>query len=416
MLKIKGGNLLKGVIEVKGSKNASLALIVASLLNKGEVKLYNVPDILDVRRLLNILKYLNVNVNFKDNILILDSSKIEYKSLLIDEVKKIRASSYLMGAFLSLFNKVEIFNPGGCNFSNRPIDFHLNGFKEFGAIIQENENLIINLDNIKSGYYKIPKISVGTTINLLLFGALKNNLLIIDNVALEPEVEEVIDFLSLMGVEIIKIKERTLLIKGNKSLNKNVEYHVKNDRIEAASLALLGASIGDNLEIKGFNIYDNLYLLNIFLKLNVPFKLGVNSLTISKYVDFEGIELETNPYPLLPTDIQPLLSVFLSLGKSSSIIKENIYPKRNNYIKELNKLNYNLNVNNNLIIINNSNNLKGSHLVGEDLRGTFALLMGSLISDNTSYLKGKEYIERGYEDIFNRLRKIGANIEEISSY
>ena len=183
MLKIKGNKLLKGSIEVKGSKNSSLPIIIASLLNKGKVRLENVPNISDVNILLNILRYLNVDVNYKNNILEIDSSKIEYKSLLIEDIKKIRASSYFMGAFLSLFNKVEIFNPGGCNFSYRPIDYHLKGFKEFGVDIVSENDLLLEVKNIHNGYYFIPNISVGTTIDLLLFFSLKENLFILDNIA-----------------------------------------------------------------------------------------------------------------------------------------------------------------------------------------------------------------------------------------
>lgn len=413
MLKIRGNNLLKGTINVKGSKNASLGLMVASILIRGRVKLLNVPNILDVKVLLNIFKYLNVSVNFNNNILEINSENIEYKSLIIDDVKKIRASSYLMGAFLSLFNKVEICNPGGCAFSNRPIDFHLKAFREFGVDVkEENDKLELNSKEIHNGYFYIPSVSVGTTIDLLLFASLHNNMFILDNVAIECEVEEVIKFLKLAGVEILKVKEKTLLIKGKEILNKDLEYVVMNDRIEAGTLALLGASLGDNLVIKGFNIFDNLYLLNLFNKLKVPYVLKEKTLTISRFRDFDGLDLETNPYPFLPTDLQPLISVFLSLGKSKSTIKENIYPSRLSHVDQLNKLNFNLDVKNNKIIINPMNKLKGNIVIGKDLRGGCALLIASLLVDDYTYFEGVNYIERGYENFINRLKEIGALIYE----
>jgi len=417
MLKIKGGNLLRGSINVNGSKNASLALIAASLLTKGKVTLNNVPNILDVNVFIHILKYLNVKVSFNNNCLTLDSTYIEYKSLLIEEIKKLRASSYLMGVFLSLFNKVEIYNPGGCSFSERPIDYHLNGFKTFGVDINEvNSSLFLEVNNIKNGYYYIPNISVGTTIDLLLFASLKDNTFIIDNIALESEVEEVIKFLKLLDIEIIKIRERTLLIKGKKELKKDINYTVMNDRIEAATLALFGATLGDNLTINGFNLLDNLYLLNIFNKLKVPYILKENKLIISKVKDFKGIDLETNPFPLLPTDIQPILTVFLSLGIDESSIKENIYPSRTSYVYELQKLNYNIKINNNKIIIKNSKKLKGNIVYGKDLRGSCALLLAALLIDDISYLEGYYFIKRGYEDLINRLNLLGANINEEETF
>ena len=417
MLKIKGGNLLRGSINVNGSKNAALALIAASLLTKGKVTLNNVPNILDVHVFIDILQYLNVKVSFNNNCLTLDSTYIEYKSLLIDEIKKLRASSYLMGVFLSLFNKVEIYNPGGCSFSERPIDYHLNGFKTFGVDINEvNSSLFLEVNNIKNGYYYIPNISVGTTIDLLLFASLKDNTFIIDNIALESEVEEVIKFLKLLDVEIIKIRERTLLIKGKKELKKDINYTVMNDRIEAATLALFGAALGDNLTINGFNLLDNLYLLNIFNKLKVPYILKENKLIISKVKDFKGIDLETNPFPLLPTDIQPILTVFLSLGIDESSIKENIYPSRISYVYELNKLSYNIKINNNKIIIKNSKKLKGNIVYGKDLRGSCALLLAALLIDDISYLEGYYFIKRGYEDLINRLNLLGANINEEKTF
>ena len=413
MLKIRGNKVLNGVIEVKGSKNAALALIVCSILTKGKITLENVPNILDVNILLNILKYLNVKIEFNNNLLNIDSTEITYKSLIIDDCNKIRASSYLMGAFLSLFNKVEITNPGGCNFSERPIDFHLEGFKTFGAEVREDNNfLFIESNNVKNGYYYIPNVSVGTTIDLLLFFSLKECTFILDNVALECEVEEVIKFLTLVGVEIKRIKEKTLLIKGKKCLIDNIKYKVMNDRIEAGSFAILGACIGDDLKIKGFNMYDNLYLLNIFLKLKIPFKLEDDILTISRFTDFEGIKLNTNPYPLFPTDLQPLMCVLLSLGKSESLIEENIYPKRMSHLNELNKLVFNLSFNNNIIIVNNIKKLNKNRVVGYDLRGSFSLLIALLLIDDFSYLDGVKYLDRGYENLVVRLKEIGALIYE----
>ena len=318
-----------------------------------------------------------------------------------------------MGAFLALFKKVEITIPGGCAFSERPIDFHLEGFRTFGAKInEENSHLFIESDEIKNGYYYIPKISVGTTIDLLLFFSLNENTFILDNVALECEVEEVIKFLTLAGVEIKRIKEKTLLIKGRKCLVDNFKYRVMNDRIEAGSFAILGACLGENLIIKGFNMYDNLYLLNIFYKLKTPFKIEKDSLVISRFYDFEGITISTNPFPLFPTDLQPLLCVLLSLGKSESTIIENIYPKRMSHINELNKLGFNLTFNNNLIIINPIDKLNKNNVVGLDLRGTFALLLASLLVDDYCYLEGVKYLERGYENLIDRLKEIGASIHE----
>lgn len=412
MLKIRGNNLLKGTIEVKGSKNASLALIAASILVKGKVKLMNVPNIKDVRVMLNILSYLNVDYTFENNVLFIDSENIEYKSLVIDDVKKIRASTYFMGSFLSLFNKVEICGPGGCNFSERPIDFHLNAFKEFGVNIIEDNNLILDSMNIHNGYYYIPNVSVGTTIDILLFASLHNNMFIIDNIAIESEVEELIKFLTILGVEILKIKEKTILVKGKKELKKDIEYSVMNDRIEAGTLAIMGALLGDNLKIKGFNIFDNLYLLNIFSKLRIPYIIENNQLTISRCLDFIGINIETKPYPFFPTDLQPLISVLLSFGKTTSSIKENIYPKRLSHLYELNKLGFKFKTNNNIIIINPIDNLNKNIVYGRDLRGGCALLLASLLVDDYTYYSGIEYIERGYEDFIKRLKNIGALIYE----
>lgn len=412
MLKIKGNKLLSGKISVKGSKNSALALIAASLLNKGKVKLTNVADIIDIRVLIKILEYLDVKCEFNNNELKIDSRNIKYKPLTIEEVKMIRGSSYLMGVFLSLFKKVEIFKPGGCAFSLRPIDYHLKGFETFNANILESDNLTITIDEYKNGYYYIPQISVGTTIDLLLFFSLSENTFILDNIALESEVNDVISFLKLLGVEIEKIKERTLLIKGKMKLKNDVTFNVMNDRIEAGSLALLGALLGDNLVIEGFNIYDNLYLLNIFSKLKVPYKFNENTLYISRYYDFDGIDLMTNPYPLFPTDLQPLMCVFLSMGRKKSSIIENIYPSRLSHVFELNKLGFNLNVNNNKIIINKHNNFINKDVKGFDLRGSFSLLLALLLIEGESILYGEQYIKRGYENIVDRLKSIGADIDE----
>ena len=400
---IKGSNTLSGTIKIDGSKNAALALIPASLLCKDKVILNNIPNISDVLDMLDILKELNVNYLYKNNTLIIDSSKIKNTSLTSPKISNIRASYYFMGVLLSLFKKVEI--------GNRPIDYHLNSFHKMGIDIQENNNVYnLSYDILNNTTITLPTPSVGTTINLILASVISDSVIIIDNASCEPEVIQVIDFLIKVGAKIKRIDNHTLVIIGVRKLNKTT-FKVMNDRIEAGTYCIIGALLGNNLTIEGINKAHLLSLLSIFDYINVSYKITNNKITFRKSELKNNIEIETAPFPLFPTDLQQPLCVLSSFLKNDSTIYENIYTDRKGHINELNKMGTEIYSYQNKIIIKGNKKLFGNKVTASDLRCGAALVIAALCAEGTTYISNIHYIERGYSNMIEKLNLVGANIE-----
>lgn len=408
-IKVIGGKLLKGNVEIDGSKNLVVSLIPASLLCKGIVKLYNVPLISDVELLIKILGKLNVKTSYENKTLTIDSSNIKYIDLLDDDVRSFRASYYFMGVMLGLFSHLKIYHPGGCNFGKRPINYHLDAFKEFGVSFNEDEIIDLEIKDFKDTTINFKESSVGASINIILLAAYIEVETKINNVALEPEVSELLKFLSLMGVEIKGIGTRNIIIKGNKNLI-GCEFEVIPDRIEAGTYALLGATCGENITIYPFVKEHLESLFNIFNLLEVPYTYKNKSLTISKCNSSKGILIETSPYPGFPTDLQQPLTTFLSQINATSVVIENIYQERFAHIPMLNKMGANIIRNNNMIIIHGVNKLIGSEVDGKDLRGGASLVIASLSAEGESLVNGFKFINRGYVGIIDKVKKLGADI------
>ncbi len=407
---IKGGKFLKGTIKISGSKNLIVSIIPASLLSKDIVIINNVPHISDVELLVKILRKLNVKVDYNDHCMIIDARNITNYDLTMEEISDFRASYYFMGVMLSLFGQVVINYPGGCNFGTRPIDYHLIAFAQMG-IITENNNGIFNLfwQNKKTATIKFKEISVGATVNLCLLCARLPFEIEIHNIAIEPEVIELLKFLSLMGVEINFIKERAIKIKGNENLH-GVEFTIIPDRIEAGTYALLGLCIGEQMVIEPVIKKHLESLLSIFTILEVPYNITNNQLTISRYLANKGVVVHTGPYPNFPTDLQQPLTTYLSLCSASSIIIENIYHERFAHVNELIKMGADIVRQNNMIVISGGKDLNGTYINGKDLRGGASLLIAALTANGTSLLSGLNYINRGYDSIINKMIELGADI------
>lgn len=411
-IRIVGGKLLKGQVHIDGSKNLVVSIIPASLLCKDKVILYNVPPISDVDYLIKILNRLNVKTIYKDNTLTIDSSNIKYCDLLNDDIRSFRASYYFMGVILGMFGRLKIYHPGGCNFGKRPINYHLEAFKEMGVDYIEQEVITLKLNNKHDTVINFKSSSVGASINATLLAASLKTKTIINNIALEPEVTELLKFLARMGVNIEGIGTRNIVIKGSNNL-KGHEFTIIPDRIEAGTYALIGAAIGEEMVISPV-IKEHLEsLFNIFDELEVPYSYKDNILTISKFNTSKGILIKTAAYPGFPTDLQQPLTAVLSKNNATSIIIENIYQNRFAHVPMLNKMGADIKINNNVIIIHGVSNLLGSKVDGKDLRGSASLVIGALIAKGESIVTGLNYINRGYASIIDKVKKLGADISLI---
>ena len=401
-----------GEIRASGSKNAALPIIVASLLIKEKVVLKNIPFIKDVIGIIRILESIGAKVKYDCNngYLEITSKKINYK---VDSkyVSKIRASYYLMGVLISRKKYFEIDYPGGCNFEERPIDIHLDSFSKLNIKIEEKEMLKFYKEELIPRKIILKKVSVGATINIILATTISSGITIIENASIEPEVEDVINFLNEAGA-CINIINKNIIIKGVDKL-KSVTYTIMGDRIEAGSYLLLASCVPcSNLIVKKVNPIYMSEVINVLKRLGCIVKVTSDEILMQSPVLLKSINEEVDAYPSFPTDLQPILSTVLLKANGESIVKDNVYKKRISHIKELNKLSGNIFYENETIYINKSHITNGE-CISHDLRCGFALICAGVMSDDFIKIKNAENILRGYEDIINKLTSVGVTIKKI---
>ncbi|PIZ01003.1 UDP-N-acetylglucosamine 1-carboxyvinyltransferase [bacterium (Candidatus Howlettbacteria) CG_4_10_14_0_8_um_filter_40_9] len=409
---IKGPTKLEGEISASGSKNAALPIIAASILASGITTLKNIPDIVDIQNLLKILEGLGAKTNFENNVLTIDTKDI--KSYIPDKklVKNLRASVLLMGSILARFGKVEIPTPGGCFIGPRPIDVHLAGFEALGATItQEKDMYFLEASKLTGNKFTFGKISVTATENILQTAVLSEGESELRLTAIEPHVTDFCNFLVKMGAKIDGIGTHFLKVKGVKELH-SVEHEIIPDQIEAGTFAIAGAVGKGELIVNNFIAEHHDMLLNKFSEMGVNFTLGKNNITLKQNRALKPINIQTEVYPGLPTDLQAPFSILLTQAEGTSNIFETIFEGRLNYLHELNKMGASAIVSNpHQARIIGPTPLHGTHISGLDLRAGATLIIASIIAEGTSEINGAEVIDRGYEDIVGKLTNIGANIE-----
>ena len=408
---IEGKHRLNGTISIKGSKNSALAIIVAAILAKDIVIIKNIPNISDVKNLISVLKKLNCKIKYNGYSMMIDSSKIQYEPLYFEEIKKLRASYYFMGAFLSLFKKVEIFKPGGCEIGKRPIDLHLLGFQELNCkIIDDKDKVIIDGKNYHSKTISLSFPSVGATINLILAAVLNPGTTIIKNVAIEPEIGDLIDFLKKMGAIIIGKDEKVILIKGVEKLH-GCKHKIIPDRIEGGTYIIYACALANKLTIKNIIVKHQKALLKALIDANITMDIYQNKITIYQNKKLSPIKLITGPYPEFPTDLQQIMCTFLTCLPGYSHVIETIFENRYTHVDELNKLKAKIKIINKELLIA-KNKLFASELYCKDLRGGAALLLACMMAEGVSILNNTKYIDRGYLDLIENLNNLGACIKK----
>ena len=409
--KIEGGNKLTGTIKISGAKNAALALIPAALLTKKKVKIYNVPNISDIENIKEILKHLNVKMKETMEYLEIDSSNLINDAIPEEISRKLRASYYFMAALLGREKKVVMHFPGGCNIGKRPIDQTLKGFTALGAKVNEiNDCYTITANKLVGSkiYLDIP--SVGATINTLSASVLAEGMTIIENVAKEPEIVNVADFLNNLGAKIIGAGTNRIKIEGVKELHDG-EIKVIPDRIEAGTYIIAGALVGDNLKIENIIPEHLESLITKLNEMNIKTIVNKNSITISANTNMHPTNIVTQVYPGFPTDLQQPIVALLSVCKGCSIVEETIYENRFNNVEYLNKLGANIKINQRKLLIEGTNELIGTEVEATDLRAGACLLLAALYAHGTTTIKNADYILRGYENINQKLKNVGANRE-----
>lgn len=413
-IKIEGGHLLQGVINISGAKNSAVALIPAAILCDEETTITNVPEISDVDSLEEILMCLNANVKRVNNCVTIDSKCVENKVIPEELSIKLRASYYFMGALLGKFHKVEMYFPGGCSIGERPIDLHLKGFEKLGATICEEGNYIkIEAKELIGNkiYLDIP--SVGATINIMLAAVRAKGKTIIENAAQEPEIVNVATYLNNMGAKITGAGTSIIKIEGVNTL-KGCFHEVIPDRIEAGTYLIIAALLGNDLTINKIIPSHIESLISKLKEAGVKMEIGEDYITVKEVGNYKAVKVKTLVYPGFPTDLQQPLIPFLTQCNGLSKVTETIWENRFQNIPDTVRMGANIKVNENrTAIVRGKTKLIGCEVNATDLRGGASMLICGLIAEGTTNIDNVKYILRGYDNIVEKLKEVGAKIELI---
>lgn len=410
---IDGGKDISGTIKISGAKNSIVALIPASILTNGKCVIKNVPDISDVRILLETCKYLGSEITFEDETLIIDNKNVKNKDISEEFASKLRASYYFMGSLVGKFHHAKIACPGGCVIGSRPIDIHLDSFRKMGINIDERSNeFIMDTEELKGNRFYLNFPSVGATINIMLASVLAEGTTVIENAAKEPEIANIASFLNSMGAKIFGAGTSKIIIDSVKELFDGF-VEVIPDRIEAGTYLIIGALLGNNLKVE--NIIES-HIESLLYKLKdagVEYTSNNGSIIISKTNNLKPIDIKTTVYPGFPTDLGQPMSTFLTQCNGECMFEETIYENRLRHVPHLNSMGANIKVFDNQALIIGKTQLHGRKVKATDLRAGASMLVAGLIADGTTEIYNIEHLLRGYERIVDKLSHVGVNIQLI---
>ena len=407
---IQGGKALEGEVKISGSKNAALPIIAATILNSGKTILYNVPEIQDVETMFEIIKEIGGKIAKKNKKVIIDTSKINRFEIPENLMRKMRSSVILAGALLGKYKKAEFSYPGGCEIGARPIDLHIKGFEKLGIKIKEEYGKIIcSTEEIRGTQIHLDFPSVGATENIILASCLGEGKTILTNAAREPEIEDMIKFLNKMGAKIKGAGTDKIEIEGVKKL-RETGYNIMPDRIEAGTYLIAGAITGGKVKITDARPEHIEPIISKLEEANCKLKVEKNYIEIIAPKRVKAVDIKTMPYPGFPTDMQSIFGALLTTAKGTSIITENIFESRYKYTQELNRMGAKIKIDGRCAIIKGTKRIQGTNVVAADLRGGAALIIEALAAKGITEIDNIQYILRGYENIENKLKNIGAKI------
>lgn len=414
-LVIEGGHTLTGTIKIGGAKNSVVALIPAAMLTNKKVVIDNVPNISDVHKLIEMMKLLGSNITYENERLTIDNTNAKNTEIPAEYANSIRASYYFMGALLSKYKSAQISFPGGCVIGNRPIDFHLNGFKKLGAKVEIHNNTYkITADKLVGTDIFLDFASVGATINLMFAAVYAEGTTHIYNAAKEPEIINIASLLNSMGANVTGDGTDTITITGIKELG-NGKIEVIPDRIEAGTYIMLGTLLGKNLKIEGV-IKE--HLESVITKLEeagADIKFMSQSVIVNQVDNLKPVNVTTLAYPGFPTDLGQPMSTLLTQCNGSSNFEETIWENRMRHIPHLNKMGANISLSGCKATIHGKTPLTGTTVIATDLRAGAAMMVAGMIAKGTTTISNIEHILRGYENIVEKLNNVGGDIQLIET-
>lgn len=411
VIKIEGGHRLNGTVRVSSAKNATVALIPAAILaHESTVDIYGVPNIADVESLTQLLEFMGVKTKMVNDHLSIDTSEMKNVVLEHEAVTKLRASYYFMGALLSKYKYVKMQMPGGCYLGPRPIDLHLKGFEALGAKIEYKQNYYeITAERLVGAKIFLDIASVGATMNIMLAAVLAEGRTIIENAAKEPEIIDLAIFLNKMGADIKGAGTSVITIDGVERIIGST-HEIIPDRIEAGTYIIMAAAMADEVRIENIIPLHLEALTSKLIEMGVDLDIGVDHVVVRKSENLKAIDVQTLPYPGFATDLQQPLTALLTQAQGQSYVKETIYTERFKHAFELQKMGAKIHVNMPQANITGPTELFGSKVEATDLRCGASLVIAGLMADGITEIDEIYHIDRGYDNLDDKLNALGAKI------
>ena len=411
---IKGGNPLVGEVEIGGAKNAALAILAAAIMTDETVTIDNLPDVNDINVLLEAISGIGAEVDRIDRHTVrINGSNIENFDIEYDYIKKIRASYYLLGALLGKYKRAEVALPGGCNIGSRPIDQHLKGFRALGAYVDiEHGKIIAEAERLIGKHIYFDVVSVGATINVMMAASMAEGLTILENVAKEPHVVDVANFLNSMGANIRGAGTDVIKIRGVSRLHKT-DYSIIPDQIEAGTFMFAAAATRGDVTV--MNVIPKHLEATIakLVEIGCEVEEFDDAVRVVSKGDLHNTQVKTLPYPGYPTDMQPQIAVLLSVAKGTSILSESVWDNRFQYVGQLLRMGANIQVDGKIAVIEGVESLAGVNVNATDLRAGAAMVIAGLVAKGETTVEDIQYIDRGYEDICEKFSSLGADIKRV---
>ena len=412
---INGGKKLYGAVTISGSKNAALPIITASIIEPGEYTLYNMPELSDTRTMANLIKIIGGQASIESNTMHIDTSHCDTPIAPYDLVKTMRASFYVLGPFMSRFNKAIVSLPGGCAWGPRPVDYHLTALEEMGAKVSLESGNINVKGNLIGANIKFKQSSVGATGNILMAAVKANGQTIINEYAKEPEIEDLINFLKKMGASIDLIGKDDVRIVGKDLYSGGFDYSIIPDRIEAATFLIAVAICGGEVTLNKV-IPDHLSIvIDKLIAAGVDININSDSIDIKSDGVIKPVDIITEPYPGFPTDIQAQWMAMMSFSKGNSKVVENIYKDRFSHISELTRFGSKIVLDNNIARSYGGLELRPAPVMSTDIRASASLILAALGIKGESTVSRIYHLDRGYEKFEEKMSLLGADIRRIKA-
>lgn len=412
---VRGGNPLSGEVEIGGAKNAVLPIMAATVITPGHFTLRNVPDLKDTRTMTELLKIIGAKVEYYDHVLRIDSTTCNNPIAPYNLVKTMRASFDILGALISRFGHAEVSMPGGCAWGPRPVNYHIDALKTLGAKINLEQGNIVATGKLKGNLIEFEFPSVGATKNAVMAAVKAEGTTKISNVAREPEIDSLVDFLNQLGAQISGKGSSTLTIKGVDSLNDNLEFDIIPDRIEAGTFLIATALNGGEVKLK--NVIPG-HISSVVEKLRLSgseLVIHENDIKIVSPDKIKNVDVTTGPYPGFPTDLQAQWMALMTKCVSSATIIDTVYFDRFTHVAELSRLGAMISLEKNVAKVTGVKRLIGAPVMSTDIRASASLILACLASEGESEISRVYHIDRGYENIEGKFRKLGADIVRIKN-